>query len=71
LLARLRLLWPEQIALLGVFGWYLEGITLTVLILLLLAVGGRVFLLMRGLRSLFRGHETRQSTITPNNAQGS
>jgi hypothetical protein len=70
-LARLRPFWPEQIALLGVLGWYLEGLTLTVLILVLLAVWGRVFLLIRGMRSLFRRLRAQPSTMTAGNAQGS
>jgi hypothetical protein len=71
LTARLRPFWPEQIALLGVLGWYLVGLTLTVLVLVMLALCGRVFLFIRGVRSLLRKHRTSPSAITPGNAQGS
>jgi hypothetical protein len=64
LLPRLRLFWPEQIALLGIIGWYLAGWTLVVLLLLLVAVCGRIFLLARGVRSLFRGRKKQPSTMT-------
>ncbi len=70
-LTRLHPFWPEQIALLGALGLYLEGLTLIVLILLLSALGGRIFLLIRGVRSLLRRHRTSPSAIAPDNAQGS
>ncbi len=54
LLTRLRLFWPEQIALLGLLGWHVAGLTIIVLGLLLIAACGRVFLLIRSLRTLFR-----------------
>lgn len=56
--ARLRLFWPEQLALLGVFGWYLAGMTAIVLGLLLAAASGRIFLLIRGLRNLLGKRRT-------------
>jgi hypothetical protein len=49
----LRLFWPEQIAILGLIGWHQAGLTSIVLSLLLLAMCGRVLLLLRGLRALF------------------
>jgi hypothetical protein len=49
----LRLFWPEQIAILGLIGWHQAGLTSIVLSLLLLAICGRAFLLMRVLRALF------------------
>ncbi|MHB1423412.1 MAG: hypothetical protein ACYC3I_09515 [Gemmataceae bacterium] len=52
LLARLRLVFAEQIALLGLLGWYLAGLTSIVLGLWLVAACGRVYLLARGLRGL-------------------
>jgi hypothetical protein len=57
--ARLRLLWPEQIVLLGAFGWYLAGPSSLVLGLLFLAVLGRVFLLISGLRSLIHNRRAK------------
>jgi hypothetical protein len=44
--ARLRLLWPEQVALLGLLGWYLAGPTLPVLFLLVLGASGRLVVLL-------------------------
>jgi hypothetical protein len=64
LLPRLRLFWPEQIALLAVVGWDLAGLTLVVLLLLLAAVVGRCVLLVRGLRSFFRRRKNPPSTMT-------
>jgi hypothetical protein len=63
LLARLRLFWPEQIALLGIAGWHLAGPTSIVLLLLLVAIAGRVFLFARSLRMLFRKHFRRPSAV--------
>jgi hypothetical protein len=63
---RLHLFWPEQIALFGLFGWYLAGLTSIVLGLLLLAGGSRIFLMVRNLRSLFRKRRRQPSTMTAN-----
>lgn len=52
--AWLRLFWPEQIALLGAFGWRLAGLTSIVLGLLLIAGSSRLVLLIRGLCILVR-----------------
>jgi hypothetical protein len=60
----LRLFWPEQIAILGLLGWRQAGLTSIVLSLLLLAVCGRVFLLMRGLRAHFGRGPKQPSTRT-------
>src|SRR6185437_7649877 len=68
LLARLRLFWPEQIALLGIIGWHLAGPTLIVLLLLFAALCGRVFLLARGLRLLFRKYFRRPSAAASGSA---
>jgi hypothetical protein len=64
LLPRLRLFWPEQIALLGLVGWHLAGWTLIVLLLLFAAVIARLFLLVRGLRSIVRRRKNPPSTMT-------
>jgi hypothetical protein len=69
LLARLRLFWPEQIALVAVIGWHLSGPTLIVLLLLLVAGGGRGILLLRGLRSLLRTHRNQPSTMMAGSAE--
>jgi hypothetical protein len=68
--ARLRLFWPEQLALLGIAGWHLAGPTGIVLLLLVVALFGRVFLLARGLRSLVRKREHRPSTLAASPAGG-
>jgi hypothetical protein len=65
LLLALRLFWPEQIALLGILGWHMAGLTLVVLLLLLAAACGRVFLLARGLSGLVRKRPNQPSTMTP------
>ena len=44
--SRLRWFWPEQIALVGLTGWWAAGATVTVLCLLLLAVGCRLFVVL-------------------------
>jgi hypothetical protein len=62
--ARLRLFWPEQVALLGVLGWYLAGLTSIVGGLLLIAVWVRIVLLIRGVHSLVFKRHRRPSTIT-------
>lgn len=66
MLARLRLFWPEQIALLGLIGWHLAGLTSIVLGLLLVAVSARVFLLIRWLNTFVR-QRFRQTSATPAN----
>ncbi|MGH7172502.1 MAG: hypothetical protein ACRELG_19660, partial [Gemmataceae bacterium] len=65
LLARSRLFWPEQIGVLGAIGWHVAGLTSVVLLLLLVAVCGRVFLLARGLSVLLRKRRNPPSTMTP------
>jgi hypothetical protein len=64
---RLRLLWPEQIALLGLLGWHLSGLTSIVVALLLIAGCGRIVLLIRGLRTLLRQQRRQPSTMSMNN----
>ncbi len=64
----LRLFWPEQIAILGLIGWHLAGLTSIVLSLLLLAGCGRAFFLMRGLRGLFGRERKRPSTLPTHNS---
>ncbi|HTU92520.1 MAG TPA: hypothetical protein VMF69_20735 [Gemmataceae bacterium] len=64
---RLRLFWPEQLALFGMFGWHRAGLTSIVLGLLLLAACGRVFLLIRGLRNLLRKRRQQSSAMTAGN----
>jgi hypothetical protein len=72
LLSRLRLFWPEQVALLAVVGWHLAGLTLVVLGLLIVAVGGRLIWLTRRLRRLFRRRrDPKPSTMTPASNAGS
>jgi hypothetical protein len=61
---RLHFFWPEQIALFGLFGWYLAGFTSIVLGLLLMAGGSRIFLMGRSLRTLFRKRRRQPSTMT-------
>jgi hypothetical protein len=45
-----RWLWPELLALVGIVGWCQVGPTLSVLVLMALAVAGRLVLVARGLR---------------------
>ena len=71
LLSRLRLFWPEQIAVVALLGWHLAGLTLVVLALLLVAVGGRMLWLARSLRTLFRKPRQQPSTMTPGGAAAS
>jgi hypothetical protein len=71
LLSRLRLFWPEQIAVVAFVGWHLAGLTLVVLALLLIAVGGRLIWLARSLRTLFRKPRQKPSTMTPGGAAAS
>jgi hypothetical protein len=52
--AVLRFFWPEQIALVGLAGWWAAGATLIVLGLLLLAVGARVLIVLAGVARFFR-----------------
>lgn len=54
LIGRLRVLVPEQVALLGTLGWFLVGPTPVVLTLLLIWVCVRLLHLVRGLRWLWR-----------------
>jgi hypothetical protein len=60
---RLRLLWPEQVALLGLLGWHLAGPTTIVMVLFATAVCGRLFLLVRGLRALLNRRRPQVSTM--------
>ncbi len=66
--ARLPLFWPEQIALLGLLGLHLAGTTSIVLGLFVLAIGGRLFLMARGVHGWLRGPRHQPSTM---NAVGS
>ena len=52
--ARFRLLWPEQIALVGLAGWWVAGATSVVLALLLLAVAGRALTAVRAFAGWLR-----------------
>lgn len=61
---RLRLFWPEQIALLGMLGWHLAGLTSIVLGLLLFAACGRILILSRGFRALLLRHRQKRSNIS-------
>jgi hypothetical protein len=66
LLSRLRLFWPEQVALLALVGWHLAGLTLIVVALLIVAAGGRLIWLTCSVRTLFRKrHPHKPSTMTP------
>jgi hypothetical protein len=56
-----RWLWPEAVLLAGLLGWQAVGLTGTVLLLVLLGVGGRLLVLGRGLRALLARH-TRQAS---------
>jgi hypothetical protein len=71
LLSRLRLIWPEQLVLIGALGWHLSGLTWVVVILLFFALCGRLFLLAQGLRALFRKRPRQPSTMTATNGTGS
>ena len=66
LATRFRLLWPEQIGLVGLLGWWVAGATPVVLALLLLAVGGRALAALRAVgRWLWRPAPVRpKSTAT-------
>jgi hypothetical protein len=52
--AGVRRFWPEQVVLLGAAGWHLAGPTPLVLFLLLLGIFGRLLLLVRAARRLWR-----------------
>jgi len=71
LMARLRLFWPEQLALLALLGWHLSGLTPIVLLLLFVAICGRVLLLGRSLRALLRTRRGQPSTMMAGNDAGS
>ncbi len=71
LLSRLRLFWPEQIAAVALVGWYLSGLTLVVLALFLVAIGGRMTWLARRLPTLFHKRRHTPSTMTPGGPAGS
>ena len=51
--ALLRFFWPEQIAIVGLVGWWAAGATWIVLGLLLLAVGARLLVLLVGIGRFF------------------
>jgi hypothetical protein len=70
-LSRLRLFWPEQMALLGALGWHLVGPTFVVLFLLLLGVCGRALHLAGWLRSLLRRRAAVVPTGPSSNGTGS
>jgi len=70
LTARLYLFWPEQIALVGVMGWRLAGLTAVVGGLMFAAVGSRIFLLLRGLRTWGRKRRRQPSTQTADKGVG-
>jgi hypothetical protein len=58
--------WPEQMALVGMWGWYQVGPMLVVLFLIALGVCGRLLLLGRGVLHLFRRKPRRApSTAVP------
>jgi hypothetical protein len=50
----LRHLWPEQLLLLALLGWYVFGPSLVGVVLLVLALGARILLLARRLPALLR-----------------
>jgi hypothetical protein len=68
---RLHLFWPEQIALLGVIGWHLAGLTSIVLALLIVAVCSRVILMIRGLRALVHKRRKQPNTMTAGDGMAS
>jgi len=70
LLARLRYFWPEQIALLGVFGWHLAGFTSIVGGLLLIAACSRFILLIRALQVLVAKRRVQPAAMTPSGQNG-
>jgi hypothetical protein len=63
--ATMRLLWPEQLVLLGLSGWYLVGPTILVLVLVLGGVGGRLLLVVLRLQRLFHRSDRAPSTAVP------
>jgi hypothetical protein len=65
---RLCRFWPEQIALIGLLGWYLAGLTTVVVFLIFVGLLGRLSLLIRGLRSLLVARHKEPSTITSGSA---
>jgi hypothetical protein len=67
-----RRFWPEQVGLLGAWGWYQVGPTAVVLFLIALGVCGRLLLLARGVLRLFRRKPRRApSTAVPAAGVGS
>jgi hypothetical protein len=67
-----RRFWPEQVALLGLWGWYQVGPTSVVLFLIALGVCGRLLLLVRSTLYLFRRKPRRApSTAVPAGGVGS
>jgi hypothetical protein len=65
-LARIRLLWPEQLGLLGGLGWWLVGPTVLAVFLVVLAVCGRVLVLAQGF-----AHWRQSRAILPARSAGS
>jgi hypothetical protein len=67
-----RRFWPEQVALLGAWGWFQVGPTTVVLFLIALGGCGRLLLLARGVLRLFRRKPRRApSTAVPAGGLGS
>jgi hypothetical protein len=61
--SRLRFFWPEQLALLGFLGWHWAGLTSVVSALILVAVCGRMVLLLRGLQALIHRNRQRSQPV--------
>ena len=59
-----RAFWPEQIALVGFFGWWTTGATLVVLVLMVLAVGGRFLTIIQAISRLFHRPATGKAPST-------
>ena len=62
----LRFTWPEQVALLGLVGWWAAGATWVVLGLLLLAIGARALVVLNGFTRLARRPPPDKSKSTAN-----
>jgi hypothetical protein len=60
-----RALWPEQVGLVGLLGWWAAGATIVVLVLLLLAAAGRVWAALRGFGRLFRHRPAKSKSTAP------
>ena len=66
-----RRFWPEELALLGLWGWFQVGPTLLVLMLLVLGLGGRLVLMVRAIRRLLHRPRRAPSTAVPAGGVGS